>query len=158
MVDLRQDHSYHDQFTQTQVYTMWTPNSLCLKELINKFHSASVKCSQQVPLHFPTCKGHTSGSVERCVGALTTGAVLWVWQRWGFGSSEQCPTPGRCWHSCWAPGELKGPHSGQLATGPQDDWLWPAGSVPLATSQPSNSWAFPKCRNNGAPPLRLWFR
>lgn len=89
-----------------------------------------MKCSHQVPLHFPGGKGHTSGSLERYVGTLPSGTVLWVSQRWGFVSSEQCPTRGRCWHSCWAPGELKEPHSGQVFIRPQDDWLWPAVSFP----------------------------
>lgn len=101
-----------------------------------------MKCSHQVPLHFPTGKAHTSSSVERCVGTLPSGTVLWVSQRWGFVSSEQCPTRGKCWHSCCAPGELQGPHSGQVFTGPQDDWLWPAVSFPPAITQLGNSWSF----------------
>lgn len=129
--------------SHTQSYTVWTPNSLCHQKI-----PLSVS-SHQVPLHFPTGKGHTSGSVEKCVGALPSGTVLWVSQRWGFVSSEQCPTRGKCWHSCWAPGELKGPHTGQGCR--MIDFGQQSVSLPAIT-QLDNSWAFfPKVQEQWCP-------
>lgn len=140
--------------SHTQRYIVGTPNSLCLKVPIKKFHSASVKCSHQVPLHFPTGKGHTSGSVEKSVGALPSEQSCEYHKGEDLWALSSVPLEGGAGTAAEPQESSKGLTQDRCSQGCRMiDFGQQSGSL-LAITQLNNSWAFfPKVQEQWCPSL-----
>lgn len=154
-MDLRQKHSYQNQFTHTQI------KPVCAKAPYPVFPLGSVEYSHKTPWSFPKGRAAPQGLWRCGLGdiVVSNNKNLCASQAWGFGAPPRVPLRGSCWHSHCNPGELRGPHSGLNAVYRLSRWwFW----SPLSFHPGSNpSWYLlpfcPKCSINCNISFRLKF-
>lgn len=154
-MDLRQKHSYQNQFTHIQI------KPVCAKAPYPVFPLGSVKYSHKTPWSFPKGRAAPQGLWRCGLGdiVVSNNKNLCASQAWGFGAPPRVPLRGSCWHSHCNPGQLRGPHSGLNTVYRLSRWwFW----SPLSFHPGSNpSWYLlpfcPKCSINCNISFRLKF-